>query len=165
MFLKCERFGKTKESTCHGRERKKKIWQKWNLLSPEHRAGAQSTELRELMESETIQLSSYVTRIMLACSRRSDSGAKRKEGWAFFRSPHPPRLFFFRSPFFALRPLPERPEKASVIHTARISNVDIVVNNGKWIKSVNLKLVNEMWKDETITCNGGEKRKIWPWRK
>ena len=56
-------------------------WQESNPWPPEHRAGALSAELRELMESEAILLSSYVT---------------------------------------------------CVLNTARISNVDVIMNCDKW---------------------------------
>ena len=82
------------------RARDKENWnlsprQESNQWPPEQMAGALSTKLRELMESEVIYLSSYV---------------------------------------------------AGVLHSARISTVDAIVSNDKWIKMLNILSSVEMWK-------------------
>jgi len=49
-----------------------------------------------------------------------------------------------------------------ILHTARISTVKVMVNSDKWIKVVNLKPDNEMWKVNWSTWHeDGTKKKIW----
>ena len=61
--MKCEKWPDQHDTSVRQRQNPSPR-QESNPWPPEHRAGALSTELRELKEGKVIKLSSYVTRVL-----------------------------------------------------------------------------------------------------